>query len=113
VAAANRDFVQKYPIATKRALRAILKAADLCAQQPERAARIVIERGFASNYNYALQALKDVPYDVWRTYDPESTLRFYGVRLHEAGILKNSPQKIIAQGTDWRFLKELKRELKA
>jgi NitT/TauT family transport system substrate-binding protein len=35
----NRDFVQQHPIATKRALRAILKAADLCAQEPERAAR--------------------------------------------------------------------------
>ncbi len=28
-------------------------------------------------------------------------------------MVKNSPQKIIAQGTDWRFLNELKRELKA
>jgi len=33
-------------------------------------------------------------------------------RLHEAGIIKSSPQKIIAEGTDWRFLDELKRELK-
>ena len=28
------------------------------------------------------------------------------------GIVKSSPQKIIANGTDWRFLNELKRELK-
>jgi hypothetical protein len=26
---------------------------------------------------------------------------------------KTSPQKIIAQGADWRFLNELKKELKA
>jgi hypothetical protein len=32
--------------------------------------------------------------------------------LHEAGMIKASPQKIIA-GTDWCFLDELKRELKA
>ena len=29
------------------------------------------------------------------------------------GLIKSSPQKIIADGTDWRFLNELKRELKA
>jgi len=28
-------------------------------------------------------------------------------------MLKSSPQKIIANGTDWRFLNEVKRELKA
>jgi len=27
-------------------------------------------------------------------------------------IIKASPQKILAQGTDWRFLNELKKELK-
>ena len=49
----------------------------------------------------------------WREADPEDTLRFHALRLHELGMIKNTPQKIIAQGTDWRFLKELKRELKA
>ena len=109
----NRDFVQNHPIATKRALRAILKAADLCAQQPERAARIVVDRRYTSRYDYALQALKDVSFDAWRTYNPEDTIRFYALRLQEAGMIKSSPQKIIAQGTDWRFLNELKKELKA
>ena len=28
--AGNREFVRKYPVVTKRALRAILKAADFC-----------------------------------------------------------------------------------
>src|SRR5207247_7750723 len=32
---AHRDFVRKHPVATKRALRAILKAANLCATDPE------------------------------------------------------------------------------
>jgi NitT/TauT family transport system substrate-binding protein len=39
--------------------------------------------------------------------------RFYALRLHELGMIKTSPQKIIANGTDWRFLNELKREMKA
>jgi NitT/TauT family transport system substrate-binding protein len=40
-------------------------------------------------------------------------MRFYALRLHEVGMVKSSPNKIIAEGTDWRFLNELKRELKA
>jgi NitT/TauT family transport system substrate-binding protein len=113
MAAANREFVQNYPIACKRALRAILKATDVCAQQPETAARIVVTKGFAARYDYALQALKDVRYDAWRTYEPESTVRFHAVRLHEVGLINSSPQKLVTAGTDWRFLNELKKELKA
>jgi NitT/TauT family transport system substrate-binding protein len=110
--AGNRQFVQQHPVAAKRALRAILKAADVCANNPARAARFLVDNGYATYYDYALQALKDIPYDKWREYDPEDTVRFYALRLHEIGIVKNTPQKIIAQGTDWRFLNELKRELK-
>ncbi len=108
----NRDFVQKHPVATKRALRAILKAADLCAQDPERAARALVDRKSTPRFDYALQAMQAIPYNRWREYDPEDTVRFYALRLHEAGLIKSSPQKIIAQGTDWRFLNELKKELK-
>jgi NitT/TauT family transport system substrate-binding protein len=28
-------------------------------------------------------------------------------------FIKSTPQKLIADGTDWRFLNELKRELRA
>jgi NitT/TauT family transport system substrate-binding protein len=108
----NRDFVQKHPVATKRALRAILKAADLCAQDPERAARVLVDRKSTPRFDYALQAMQEIPYNRWREYDPEDTVRFYALRLHEAGMITSSPQKIIAQGTDWRFLNELKKELK-
>ncbi len=112
VVAGHRAFVQQHPVATKRALRAILKGADLCALGPERAARSLVNQGFAQRYDYALQTMKDVPYGKWREYDPEDTVRFYALRLHELGMIKSTPQKIIAQGTDWRFLTELKRELK-
>jgi hypothetical protein len=60
----------------------------------------------------ALQSLRDIPYSRWRDYSPEDTLRFHGLRLHEVGMIKSSPQKIIAQGTDWRFLNELQKELR-
>src|SRR5262245_5801030 len=42
----NRDFVQKYPVATKRALRAILKAANVCALQPDHTAHFLVDKGF-------------------------------------------------------------------
>lgn len=109
----NREFVRKNPVATERAMRAIFKATDLCAQKPERAARLIFDNGHAPRYDYTLQTLKEVPYGVWRTYNPETTLRFYALRLYEVGMIKSDPNKIIAQGTDWRFLNELKKELKA
>jgi NitT/TauT family transport system substrate-binding protein len=57
----NREFVRNHPVATKRATRAILKAADLCATQPEQVARRLVDRGFTPRYDYTLQTLNDVP----------------------------------------------------
>jgi NitT/TauT family transport system substrate-binding protein len=107
----NREFVRKHPAATKRAMRALLKAVDLCVATPERAARIVADRGYP--YEYALQAVREIPYAKWRDYDPEDAVRFYSLRLRDAGMIKSSPNKILADGADWRFWNELKRELKA
>jgi NitT/TauT family transport system substrate-binding protein len=111
--AGNMDSVRKHPIATKRVLRAILKAADLCVAAPEQAAQRLVDGGFTERYDYALETLSEIPYRSWRDYDPEDSLRFYALRLHEAGMIKSSPNALIANGTDWRFLNELKRELKA
>jgi NitT/TauT family transport system substrate-binding protein len=109
----RREFIEKYPIATKRALRAFLKAADVCAQDPRRAARLLVDRGFEPRQEVALEVLNELPYNRWREANPEDTLRFHALRLHEVGMIKSDPNKLIAQGTDWRFLNELKRELKA
>ena len=108
----TRQYVRNHPVATKRAMRAILKAADLCATDPAWVARTIVDRRFTDRYDYALQTLNDVPYDRWREYDAEDTMRFYALRLHDADLIKSTPQKIIAENTDWRFLNELKRELK-
>jgi NitT/TauT family transport system substrate-binding protein len=112
VLAGNRDFIRAHPVATKRVLRAILKATDYCVSDPAGAARRMVDGGFTTRYDYALQTLKEVPYNRWREYDPEDTIRFYALRLREAGMIKSNPNKIIADSTDWRFLNELKRELK-
>jgi NitT/TauT family transport system substrate-binding protein len=109
----NRDFVRRHPVAAKRALRAILKAADICALEPERAVRVLVDGGYVKEAEYARQLMRDLPWGKWRDFNPEDTIRFYALRLHEAGMIRSIPQKILAGGTDWRFLNELKRELKS
>ena len=115
-------YIRKHPVATKRVVRAILKTADLCTSEPTVIARRIVDGpylarigfdGGAKGYDYTLQAVQELPYDKWREYDPEDTVRFYALRLREAGLIKATPQQIIADHTDWRFLDQLKRELKA
>ena len=110
--AANAGYAAKHPVATKRVIRAILKSADICATEPERVARLLVDSGRTADYDYAVQALRHIPFMNWRDYDPEDTMRFFSLRLHEAGIVKTSPNEIIASGTDWRFVNEIRRELK-
>jgi NitT/TauT family transport system substrate-binding protein len=57
--------------------------------------------------------MNEIRYARWKEYDPEDTVRFYSLRLREAGMIKSIPSKIIAQGTDLRFFNELKQELKS
>lgn len=108
----SKDYVGRYPTATKRVLRSILKSADLCASDPETAARLSVEGAFTDRYDFALQGLREARFDRWREFDPEDSLRFYALRMEEVGFIKAAPDEIIAGGTDWRFLEELKRELK-
>jgi NitT/TauT family transport system substrate-binding protein len=110
--AGHRDYVRKHPVATKRFVRAIMKAADLCVTQPERVAQRMVDAGFTQRYDYALQTLKEIQYAKWREYDPEDAIRFYSLRLRESGFIRAAPNKILADGTDWHFFNELKRELK-
>ena len=111
--AVRREYLQSYPIATKRALRALLKANEMCTRQPELAATWLVKHGQAPSYEVALQTMQDIPYVAWRNYDPADSLRFYALRLREAGLIDQLPDAILARGTDWRMFNELKKELKA
>jgi NitT/TauT family transport system substrate-binding protein len=113
----TQAFVRRYPVATKRALRALLKASDLCASEPEQIARIMAIRDVPPSYTnwryeYILQGLKEIPYGQWRDYDPEDALRWHALWMRDLGMIKNTPQKLIAEHAEWSFLNELKRELK-
>ena len=108
--AGNREFVRKNPVATKRVVRAMLKATDLCASEPKRA------RGGSSMAAYATLRLRaagahEIPYAAGATTTPRTrcgSTRCGCTRRHD----QVDPDKIIAEGTDWRFLNEVKRELK-
>src|SRR5260370_333248 len=87
--------------------------AGMCALAPDRMGRLLVDHGFWKNYGYTVQTLKEIPWTRWRDYDPADSMRFYALRLHETGLLKTSPQKILARSTDWRAFNELKKEIKA
>jgi len=75
-------------------------------------ARFLVDRGYASDHAFALQTLREIPYAKWREYNAADTVRFYALRLREAGMIKMSPQDLMAQWANWRFVDELKKELK-
>ena len=81
-----------------------LKATDICAAEPERAAQQLVDGGFTERYDYALQTLTKC-----RTAGGASTtprIRCASMRCGctRSGMIKSSPNQLIAEGTDWRFL---------
>lgn len=111
--AANPEFLRRHPVALRRAMRAILKSIDICAAEPDRAARALALHGETVRPTFTLQAIREIPYGRWRVHSPGDTVRFHAIRLREVGLLKSTPQALIAQGTNWRFLEDLKKELRA
>jgi NitT/TauT family transport system substrate-binding protein len=112
MAVANRAWMERHPVAARRALRAIMKGADVVAREPTQSARVLVDGGFTSNFDYACDILKKIPHNVWRGFDPVDSVRFYALRLKESGLIKSTPEQIVERGTDFRYLPELKRELK-
>ena len=85
----------------------------MCAREPERVARYLIEKGYESRYAIGLEVLKSVPYNRWREANIEDTIRFYALRLHDVGMITIAPNELVTRAVDQRFLIELKKELKA
>jgi len=109
----RRDFIRNNPIATRKVIRSILRANDLVSQDPEMAAQLLVDRKLrkAEDQKFMAQALGEIPYDKWRDYSPEDTVRFWALRLKELGIIKHSPQEFITKNTDWSHIASLKNEM--
>ena len=110
--AARDEFVQKYPIATKRALRAFAKAQQACSNDKEGSARRLVELGATDRLDYAQRVVEEVPYGAWREYDPTASLRFFALRLREAGFIEASPAALVDRVADTSFWSQLRTELK-
>jgi NitT/TauT family transport system substrate-binding protein len=110
--AARSEFVQNYPVATKRALRAFAKAQQACANDKEVSARRLVELGATERIDYAQRVLDELPYGAWREYDPAASLRFFALRLREAGIIDSSPGALVNRVADTSFWEQLRTELR-
>ena len=111
-AVTNREWMEKHPVATKRALRALVKGADVVAKDPDGSARFMVDRGYSDNFDYTCDILKEIPYNnIWRDFDPADSVRFYALRLKQAGLIKSTPDEILKRGTDFRYLTQLRKEL--
>jgi NitT/TauT family transport system substrate-binding protein len=77
-----------------------------------RVARYFATQGYESRHDLTFEVVRSLPYNRWRRAEPEDTLRFHALRLREVRMIKTNPESLITQGTDWRFLNELKKELK-
>jgi NitT/TauT family transport system substrate-binding protein len=118
---AQRDWTRQNPAATKRATRAIMRAADATVKDLPRAAH----EGATGHFQALLQhptALSDeqilsetiaMPSYNWRELDPEDTLRFFALRLGDVKLIKSTPQQIIDRGSDVAYMRQLRTQLKA
>jgi NitT/TauT family transport system substrate-binding protein len=109
----RRDFIKNNPVATKKVIRSILRANDMVAQDPSMAAQMLVDWKLRKPYDqeFVAQAFREIPYDKWRDYSPEDTIRFWALRLKELGIIKYTPREIISKNTDWSHLASLKNEM--
>ncbi|HKY78211.1 MAG TPA: ABC transporter substrate-binding protein [Acidimicrobiia bacterium] len=113
-AVTNRAWMETHPVAAKRALRAIVKGANVIAQDPDGSARFMVDRGYSENFDYTCEILKEIPYNnIWRDFDPVDSVRFYALRLKQAGLIKSTPEEILEKGTDFTYLESLRKELRS
>jgi hypothetical protein len=71
------------------------------------AAKQPVDHGGMDRYEYAPRTPSELPYASWREFGTERSLRLFALRLHEAGMIRSSPNQPIADSTDGRFLDPL------
>ncbi len=110
---ATQDWYRANPVAAKRALRAVYRAADALPPDRADAAKLATDKGlFGGPANYALvrEAANMVPLE-WRDSDPEKSARFFAPLLTDTGLMKITLDDLL-KSVDLRTLRELKTELK-
>jgi NitT/TauT family transport system substrate-binding protein len=110
---AKQEWYSANPVAAKRTVRAILRAADAQTSSRADAVKRVTDRGLfggPANFENVLFAASMVPAN-WRDLDAERSLRFYGQLLADVGLLKVSVEDMV-RTIDSRILEELRVELR-
>lgn len=110
---AKQEWHRANPVAAKRAVRAILRAADAQTASRFDAVKRVTDRGLfggPGNFNNVLYTASMVPAN-WRDLDPVRSLRFYAQLLADVGLLKMSMDDVV-RTADLRILQELRAELR-
>ena len=108
---ARRQFVEDNPVATRRTVRALMRALNRGASDPGAMAQTMLDASWVVRKDYANRTVAELTLDAWRTHDLADAMRFYGLLLHEAGLVKSTPEQLIQRGTDLTFFNELKEEL--
>jgi NitT/TauT family transport system substrate-binding protein len=108
---APRQFVEANPGATRKAVRAVLRALNRGASDPAAMSEAMVAKSWVVTEDYASRAVAELSFGAWRTHDLADSMRFYGLSLHEAGLISSTPEEIIQRGTDLAFFNELKEEL--
>jgi NitT/TauT family transport system substrate-binding protein len=110
---ANRDWTRRNPIATQHVTRAVLRATDAAAKDHARAAHDSVAGGYPGVESLVIQSMAMSGGYNWRDLEPEETLRFFGLRLAAAKLIKSTPEQLIQRGTDLAYMRQLRRELKS
>jgi len=108
-------WLRANPVAAKRALRAIYRAADSLPKDRADAAKVATDKGLfggANNVQLVRGAANMVPYE-WRKYDVAESMRFHAKLLNTVGLLMLTPDEAVTKATELRFAKELATELKS
>jgi hypothetical protein len=48
---------------------------------------------------------------MWRKLNPEDTIRYYSTIVQKVGMIKSTPDQIVKEDIDWRYLNEIRTEL--
>lgn len=114
ILSANAEWTRANPVATKRAVRAVLRAADSLGADRGDAVKVATDKGLfggAKNFESVRGAANMVPLD-WRALDPARSVRFHAQLMADVGLSKMKADDAATKGTDLRVLRELQAELK-
>jgi NitT/TauT family transport system substrate-binding protein len=110
----TKEWLHANPVAARRALRAIYRAADRLPKDRADAAKIATDSGLfggTKNVELVRGAANMAPYD-WRKYDLADSMRFHAKLMNSVSLIKLTADDVVAKAIDTRIANELAIELK-